>query len=141
MSDFPCSLCRNITIIFINRNIEININITVWKTWLSIAYSDERGLYYQFSLPHLYMFYFKNGGRIYFLKGLKISLYRGLLQASPPPATPGVGVGSSHPTEKDGEPGGLADRIRNFYHSPLGALVLGAAVGSLAILLVRKYRS
>ena len=25
---------------------------TVWGIWLFIAYSDERGLYYQFSLPH-----------------------------------------------------------------------------------------
>ena len=25
---------------------------TVWRTWLFIAYSDERWLYYQFSLPH-----------------------------------------------------------------------------------------
>ena len=29
---------------------------TVWRTWLSIAYSDERWLYYQFSLPRLYTF-------------------------------------------------------------------------------------
>ena len=28
---------------------------TVWRTWLFIAYSDERWLYYQFSLPHLYI--------------------------------------------------------------------------------------
>ena len=27
--------------------------ITVWRTWLYLAYSDERWLYYQFSLPHL----------------------------------------------------------------------------------------
>ena len=29
--------------------------ITVWRTWLFIAYSDGRWLYYQFSLPHLYI--------------------------------------------------------------------------------------
>ena len=29
---------------------------TVWRTWLFIAYSDERWLYYQFSLLHLYIF-------------------------------------------------------------------------------------
>ena len=29
---------------------------TVWKTWLFIAYSNERWLCYQFSLPHLYIF-------------------------------------------------------------------------------------
>ena len=28
---------------------------TVWRTWLFIAYSDERWLYNQFSLPHLYI--------------------------------------------------------------------------------------
>ena len=28
---------------------------TVWRTWLSIAYSDKRLLYYQFSLLHLYI--------------------------------------------------------------------------------------
>ena len=28
---------------------------TVWRTWLFIAYSDERWLYYQFSLPHLHV--------------------------------------------------------------------------------------
>ena len=28
---------------------------TVWRTRLFIAYSDERWLYYQFSLPHLYI--------------------------------------------------------------------------------------
>ena len=33
--------------------------ITVWRTWLFIAYSDERWLYYQFSLPHLYIFSIK----------------------------------------------------------------------------------
>ena len=27
---------------------------TVWRTWLFIAYSDERWLYYKFSLPHSY---------------------------------------------------------------------------------------
>ena len=30
---------------------------TVWRTRLFIAYSDERWLYYQFSLPHLYIFF------------------------------------------------------------------------------------
>ena len=38
----PCSLTRDI------------IHHTVWRTWLFIAYSCERWLYYQFSLPHLY---------------------------------------------------------------------------------------
>ena len=28
---------------------------TVWRTWLFIAYSNERLIYYQFSLPHLYI--------------------------------------------------------------------------------------
>ena len=28
---------------------------TVWRTWLFIAYSDERLLHYQFSLPHPYI--------------------------------------------------------------------------------------
>ena len=38
---------------------------TVWRTWLSIAYSDERWLYYQFSLHHLRIF--SEFGRIYTL--------------------------------------------------------------------------
>ena len=45
-----------------------------WRTWLLIAYSDERWLYYRFSLPRLYVFLWKVG-RTYFLnlgvKGLK----------------------------------------------------------------------
>ena len=28
---------------------------TIWRTWLFIPYWDERWLYYQFSLPHLYI--------------------------------------------------------------------------------------
>ena len=28
---------------------------TVWRTWLFISYSDQKLLYYQFSLPHLYI--------------------------------------------------------------------------------------
>ena len=41
--------------------------ITVRRTWLFIAYSDERWLYYyQFSLPHLYISR-QEVGRIYFL--------------------------------------------------------------------------
>ena len=35
---------------------------TVWRTWLFLAYSDERWLYYQFSLPHLYIFLSKRLG-------------------------------------------------------------------------------
>ena len=31
----------------------------VWRTWLFIAYSDERWLYHQFLLPHSYIFSFK----------------------------------------------------------------------------------
>ena len=30
------------------------VHHTVWRTWLFIAYSDERWLHYQFSLPHPY---------------------------------------------------------------------------------------
>ena len=37
---------------------------TVWRTWLFIAYSDERWLYYQFSPPHLYIW---EVGRMYVL--------------------------------------------------------------------------
>ena len=47
---------------------------TVWRTWLFIAFSDERLSYYQFSLPHLYIA-LQIIGRVYFLssgvKGLK----------------------------------------------------------------------
>ena len=32
---------------------------TVCRTWLFIAYSDKRWLYYQFSLPHLYIFLYE----------------------------------------------------------------------------------
>ena len=39
---------------------------TVWRTWLSIAHSDERWLYYQFSLVHLYV-PLQKVGRIYVL--------------------------------------------------------------------------
>ena len=38
---------------------------TVWRTYLFIAYSDERWWYYQFSL--LYLTHFLNVGRMYFL--------------------------------------------------------------------------
>ena len=41
--------------------------ITVWRTWLFIAYSDERWLYSQFSLHHLHISLFKVG-RMYFLR-------------------------------------------------------------------------
>ena len=37
ISNLPCSLTRNII-------------LTVWRTWLFIAYSDDRWLYYQFAL-------------------------------------------------------------------------------------------
>ena len=40
---------------------------TVWRTWFLIAYSNERRLYYQFALPHLYIFSLKVG-RMYFLR-------------------------------------------------------------------------
>ena len=39
---------------------------TVWRTWLFIAYSDKRWLYYKFSLPHFFIFSLKVG-RMYFL--------------------------------------------------------------------------
>ena len=42
-SNFSCSLTSNIT------------SPTIWRTWLFIAYADERWLYYQFSLLHLYV--------------------------------------------------------------------------------------
>ena len=32
------------------------LHCTVWRTWLFISYSDERLLYYRFSLEHLYIF-------------------------------------------------------------------------------------
>ena len=34
---------------------------TVWRTWLFIAYPDEGWLYYQFSLPHLYISLYEVG--------------------------------------------------------------------------------
>ena len=39
---------------------------TVWRTWLFTAYSDERWLYYQFSLHHSHFFSLEVG-RMYFL--------------------------------------------------------------------------
>ena len=39
---------------------------TVWRTWLFIANSDERWLYYQFSLPDLYIS-LQKVGKMYFL--------------------------------------------------------------------------
>ena len=42
---------------------------TVWRTWLFIAYSDERWLYYQFSLHHLYLFYLKGWESVRFELG------------------------------------------------------------------------
>ena len=51
------------------------LHYTVWRTWLFIAYSDERWLCYQVSLPHLYI-YPLWVGRLYFLnlgvKGLAL---------------------------------------------------------------------
>ena len=43
---------------FLNRTPEI-LHQAVWRTWLFIAYSDQKGLYYQFSLPHLNIFSLK----------------------------------------------------------------------------------
>ena len=43
ISNFSCSLTRNITAYSMEK----------WRTWLFIAYSDERW-FYQFSLHHLY---------------------------------------------------------------------------------------
>ena len=43
ISNFSCSLTINI------------IHHTAWRTWLFIAYSNERWLYCHFSLPHLYI--------------------------------------------------------------------------------------
>ena len=56
MSNFSCSLARNII-------------HTVGRTQLFIADSDERRLYYQFSLPHLYISLWKVV-RMYFLNWL-----------------------------------------------------------------------
>ena len=43
---------------------------TAWRTWLFIAYSDERWLIYQFSLPHLYTsIFFKGWGNVLFERG------------------------------------------------------------------------
>ena len=43
------------------------VHHTVWRTWLFIAYSDERWLCYQISLPHSYISLWKFG-RMYFFK-------------------------------------------------------------------------
>ena len=44
----------------------IIVHHTVWITWLFIAYSDERWLHYQFSLPHLYIFSLKGSENVLF---------------------------------------------------------------------------
>ena len=40
----------------------------VWRTWLFIAYPDERWLYYQFSLPQLYISLYKIGRMFFFFE-------------------------------------------------------------------------
>ena len=42
---------------------------TAWRTWLFLAYPDERWLYYQFSLPHLYIFSLKGRENVPFELG------------------------------------------------------------------------
>ena len=50
---------------------------TVWRTWLFIAYSDERWLYYQFSLPHLYIFSLRGWENVLFeLRSERVKLQR-----------------------------------------------------------------
>ena len=44
---------------------------TVWRTWLFIAYSDERWLSYQFSRPHLCIALWKVGRMHFFNLGVK----------------------------------------------------------------------
>ena len=49
---------------------------TVWRTWLFIAYSDERWLYYQFSLHNLYVSFIEGWENLLFelgSEGLKSS--------------------------------------------------------------------
>ena len=41
---------------------------TAWRTWLFIACSDKRWLYYQFSLPHLYIFSLKGWENVVVVK-------------------------------------------------------------------------
>ena len=59
----------------------IIVHHPVWRTWLFIAYSDERWLHYQFSLPHLYIFSLKRWENVLFessgVKGLMINRGRG----------------------------------------------------------------
>ena len=47
------SLPRVINFKFLLQSHLAILHHTAWRTWLSIAYSDERWLSYQFSLPHL----------------------------------------------------------------------------------------
>ena len=42
-------------------------NMTAWRTWLFIAYSDERWLYYQFLLYLAHTFLYEKVGRMYVL--------------------------------------------------------------------------
>ena len=61
MSNFPCRPSPKI------------LHHTVWRTWLFITYSDERWLYYQFLLPHLYnhLSLGRLGGCTFFNLGVK----------------------------------------------------------------------
>ena len=61
ISNFTCSLARNIT------------PHSLWRTWLFIAYSEERWLYYRFSPPYLYIS-LKGDGRKYFLTARTLCL-------------------------------------------------------------------
>ena len=64
MSNFSCSLTEL-------------LHHTVWRTWLFTAYWDEQCLYYQFSLPHLYISLQKGWENVLFLTVYTYDRHRG----------------------------------------------------------------
>ena len=60
------SIRRAINFKFLLQPHKTYLQHTIWRTWFFIAYSDERWLCYQFSLPHIYIS-FRKVGRVYFL--------------------------------------------------------------------------
>ena len=54
---------------------------TVWRTWLFITYSDEKWLYYKFSLHHSYNRFLKGWENTLFeLRSERVNLWHGILK-------------------------------------------------------------
>ena len=109
-----------------------NYYIRVWRTWLYIAYSDERWLYCQFSLPYLHNFFLKGWENVIiwtwewyglfsfilcsFVFSLSFVFYFCCLLDSDQPASqklPPHGYPLEHPFNKDGYRYILAEKDPN----------------------------